>query len=229
MIRIKGIEKSYGNKRVLKEVDLEINKGDLVALIGKNGAGKTTLIDIICKLKKQDQGMVEYSFNEKDIYKYIGVQTQSSEFDERFKVKEVIELWKDIYGNLCGNVEELIEILDLTEVMNQKIKSLSGGQKQKLSILISLIHQPKLLILDELTTGLDAFSRAEIQKLIKKLNKEQNRTILMVSHYMDEVETICNKVFVLKDGKIFDSGSPRDLIEKYDCKNLQEFAEKQLA
>ena len=229
MIALRNIEKSYGKKEVLKGISMEIKKEEFVALIGKNGAGKTTLIDIICKLKKQDKGEVQYPFNEKNIYEHLGVQTQNSEFDERFKVKEIYQLWKDIYGKKCGDSTELIDFLGLTEIMNQKIKTLSGGQKQKLSILIGLMHNPEFLILDELTTGLDAFSRAEVQKYLKKLSTEKNKTILMVSHYMEEVEALCDKVFVLKDGQIFDSGSPDELKNKYNCNSLQQFAEEYLA
>lgn len=224
MITVKGIRKSYGNKEILKGIDFEVKKGEIVSIIGRNGVGKTTLVDIICKLKKQDAGGVNYAFDEEKLYEYIGVQTQDSQFDERFKVREVCELWQDLYNGNCLDYKELAITLGLTEVMNQKVKTLSGGQKQKLSILIALIHEPECLILDELTIGLDAYSRGEIQKLIKKLNTEERRTVIMVSHYMEEVEAIFDKVIVLKDGVIFCEGSPAEIIKKYNCKSLQDFA-----
>ncbi|MDX8365243.1 ABC transporter ATP-binding protein [Cytobacillus sp. IB215665] len=211
MLEVVDIKKKYGKKEVLKGVTFTVDKGDFLGVIGKNGAGKTTLTNIICKLVNQDSGNITYGFNENEIYKKIGVQTQSGDFDDRLKVDDMCTLWRKIYKLDQSEVEELLKRFDLIEVRKQYIKTLSGGQKQKLNILLCLLNDPELLILDELTTSLDAISRHEMRKYLKQLN-EQGRTIIMVSHYMDEVEELCNKVVVLKDGEVEQTTTPKALV-----------------
>ncbi|MDX8361625.1 ABC transporter ATP-binding protein [Cytobacillus sp. IB215316] len=221
MLEIVDIKKKYRKKEVLKGVSFTVEKGDFLAIIGKNGVGKTTLTNIICKLVNQDSGNITYGFNENEIYTKIGVQTQSGDFDDRLKVDDMCTLWRKIYKVEKSVVEALLERLDLTEVRKQYIKTLSGGQKQKLNILLSLLNDPELLILDELTTSLDAISRYEMRKYLKQLN-EQGKTIIMISHYMDEVEDLCNKVVVLKDGKVEQTTTPKALLgNKYN--SLQDY------
>ena len=221
MLQIENVKKNYGKKEVLKGVSFEVEKGDFLAIIGKNGAGKTTLTNIICKLVKQDSGTIKYAFNERDIYSHIGVQTQSGDFDDRLKVEDMCTLWRKIYKVDQAVVEGYLERFDLTEVRKQYIKTLSGGQKQKLNILLSLLNDPDLLILDELTTSLDATSRHEMRKYLKELNA-QGKTIIMVSHYMDEVEVLCNKVVVIKNGEVEQSTTPQALMGT-DYNSLQDY------
>jgi len=223
MIKIENVKKSYGSKEVLKGVNLSIEKGSCIALVGRNGSGKSTLVDIICKGSKADHGHVHYSFEENNIFDHIGVQLQDAQFDKRLNVKDIINLWTSIYGGAKADLDELIDILELEAVMNNRSDRLSGGQRQKLSILLSLFHDPEMLIFDELTTGLDATARDDVQQYLKMLNKKRGKTIFIVSHYMDEVEVLCDRVYFLKDGVIFESGSPAEIKEKYACESLQEF------
>ena len=223
MIHIEGLKKNYGNNQVLKGVDLSVEAGSFTALVGRNGSGKTTLVDIVCKAKKATDGVVRYSFEESKIFNHIGVQIQDAQFDSRLKVKEIICLWKSLYGGVKANLDELLKVLEIKPIMNQRSDKISGGQKQKLSILLTLFHDPQLLIFDELTTGLDAQARDDVQEYLLSLNKDRGKTIFMVSHYMDEVEARCNMVYFLKDGVIFDSGSPTHIKEKYSCESLQAF------
>jgi ABC-2 type transport system ATP-binding protein len=223
MIHIEGLKKNYGNNQVLKGVDLSVNAGSFTALVGRNGSGKTTLVDIVCKAKKATGGTVSYSFEESKIFNHIGVQIQDAQFDSRLKVKEIIDLWKSLYGGSKANLDELIDILEIAPIMNQRSDKISGGQRQKLSILMTLFHDPELLIFDELTTGLDAQARDDVQEYLMLMNRDRGKTIFMVSHYMDEVEALCDMVYFLKDGVIFDSGSPDHIKEKYACESLQEF------
>jgi ABC-2 type transport system ATP-binding protein len=211
---------------VLKGVDLTVETGSCTALVGRNGSGKSTLVDIICKAKKASSGVVRYDFDENRIYDYIGVQIQDAQFDGRLKVKEIINLWKSIYGGARTNLEELIEVLDINLIMNQRSDKISGGERQRLSILLSLFHDPGLLIFDELTTGLDASTRDDVQEYLKMINKKRGKTIFIVSHYMDEVEALCDMVYFLKDGVIFDNGSPDSIKQKYDCESLQAFVKQ---
>jgi len=228
MIQIENVKKSYGNKKVLKGINLSIEKGSCTALVGRNGSGKSTLVDIICKSTKAHDGTIRYGFEEKSIFDYIGVQIQDAQFDKRLKVKDIINLWKSIYGDAKVDIDELIDILELETIMNNRSDRLSGGQRQKLSILLSLFHDPELLIFDELTTGLDATSRDDVQQYLRMLNQKRGKTIFIVSHYMDEVEALCDMVYFLKDGVIFESGSPCEIKEKYACESLQEFVKNHM-
>lgn len=228
MIKIEGIKKSYGSKEVLKGVNLSIKKGSFTALVGRNGSGKSTLVDIICNAKNPTGGAVNYDFNKSKLFDHIGVQIQDAQFDGRLKVKEIIDLWKSLYGGAKADLDEIINVLEMESFLNQRTDSLSGGQRQKLSILIALFHDPEMLIFDELTTGLDATMRDEVQEYLKMLNKDRKKTIFIVSHYMDEVEALCDMVYFLKDGVIFDSGSPAQIKEKYDCDTLQEFVKNHI-
>jgi len=228
MIRIEGLRKNYGSNQVLRGVDLHIEKGSCTALVGRNGSGKTTLVDIICKAKKPNGGAIRYGFDEKKLFDHIGVQIQDAQFDSRLKVKEIISLWKSIYKGAKADLNELIDILELTPIMNSRSDKISGGQRQKLSILLSLFHDPQLLIFDELTTGLDATTRDDVQEYLKMINKDRGKTIFIVSHYMDEVEALCDMAYFLKDGVVFESGSPGVIKERYGCNSLQEFVKKHM-
>ena len=228
MIRIEGVTKSYGSNHVLKGVDLAVNPGSCTALVGRNGSGKSTLVDVICKAKKADSGEVQYQFEENKIFENIGVQIQNAQFDGRLKVKEVINLWESIYGKAKIDIKEVVDVLELGHVLNNRVDKISGGQAQKLSILIALFHDPEFLIFDELTTGLDASARDDVHDHLKYLNKEMGKTIFIVSHYMDEVEALCDQVYFLKDGKIFDSGSPQEIKEKYSVDSLQMFVKQNM-
>lgn len=226
MIRIDGIKKSYGSNDVLKGIDLSIKTGSCTALVGRNGSGKSTLVDIVCKATTANSGMVQYDFDDSGIFDHIGVQIQDAQFDKRLKVKEIIDLWKSIYGEAKANLKELIDLLEIGVFLDQRSDRISGGQRQKLNILLSLFHDPKLLIFDELTTGLDATTRDDVQQYLKTLNKDRGKTIFIVSHYMDEVEALCDMAYFLKDGVIFDSGSPSEIKEKYACDSLQDFVKQ---
>jgi ABC-2 type transport system ATP-binding protein len=228
MIRIEGLTKSYGRNHVLKGINLSVEEGSCTALVGRNGSGKSTLVDIVCKAKKGNSGVVRYSFDEGKIFDHIGVQLQDAQFDGRLKVKEIIDLWKSIYGGAKTDLSELIKILELGTIMNNRSDRISGGQRQKLSILLSLFHDPQLLIFDELTTGLDATTRDDVQEYLKMINRDRGKTIFIVSHYMDEVEALCDMVHFLKNGVIFESGSPDDIKMKYSCNSLQEFVKQHM-
>ena len=228
MIRIEQIEKSYKDKKVLKGVNLSIERGSCTGLVGSNGAGKTTLVDIICKAKKADGGSINYDFNENDLFSHMGVQVQEAGFDKRLKIKDVIDLWKTIYPKTTANIEELIDTFDLRPILDQRVDKISGGQKQKLNILLAVFHNPELLIFDELTTGLDAVSRDGVHEFLITLNKELGKTIFIVSHYMDEVEALCDMVYFLKDGVVFESGSPSEIKEKHGVANLQDFVKNNM-
>ena len=226
MIHVENLKKNYEDKVVLRGVTLSVKKGSCTALVGRNGSGKSTLIDIICQIKQANGGVVRYDFDEGRMFEYMGVQTQDSQFDGRLKVKDIISLWQSIYGDAKADLDELLDILELKPIMDNRSDRISGGQRQKLSILLSLLHDPELLIFDELTTGLDATTREDVQHYLKLLNLKRDKTIFIVSHYMDEVEALCDQVYFLKGGVIFASGSPAEIKKKYACGSLQEFVKQ---
>ena len=228
MLHVEKVTKSYGKNHVLKGIDLTVLKGSCTALVGRNGSGKTTIVDIVCKVKKADGGVIRYGFEERKLFDHVGVQIQDAKFDERLKVKQIIDLWKSIHGGAKGNLNELIDVLDIEPIMNSSSDRISGGQRQRLNILLSLFHDPDMLIFDELTTGLDASTRDDVQEYLKMLNKDKGKTIFIVSHYMDEVEALCDMVYFLKDGVIFESGSPNKIKEKFSCSSLQEFVKQHM-
>ena len=198
MVKVENIKKAYKSKQVLKGVNLSIERGSCTGLVGSNGAGKTTLVDIICKAKKADGGVIKYDFNESDLFSHMGVQVQEAGFDKRLKIKEVIDLWKTIYPKTTTDIDELIDMFELRPILDNRVDKISGGQKQKLNILLAVFHNPELVIFDELTTGLDAVSRDGVHEYLKTLNKDMGKTIFIVSHYMDEVEALCDMVYFLK-------------------------------
>lgn len=229
MISVKNIRKSYKDNVVLKNVSMEVDEGDFVAIVGKNGSGKSTLVEIICKMREADSGTIEYGFDEKDIYRNMGIQFQNADFDVRMKVKTLLKLWKEIYNIEKKKYDDLVELLNLSKVMDRKIANISGGEKQRMNIFLALINDPKVIILDELTTGLDALTRLEIRQYLKEINRNQKKTIIMVSHYMDEVDELCNKVYFLKDGVISEAGKIIELKNKYNVDHMDGILEKVLA
>ncbi|WP_419958942.1 ABC transporter ATP-binding protein [Psychrobacillus sp. BM2] len=195
---IKQLKKRYGNLQVLNGVNFEVKQGEIFAILGRNGAGKTTLINALMQLTDYE-GEIVYDFNKKNLYKNINLQLQTSQFEEGAKVLETCKLYKALLRSDV-NLDNLLDELELSNFKNNYIKTLSGGQKQKLSIVLTLIGQPKIIIFDELTTGLDTIARRGIWDLLKKINKINHTTIILTSHFLDEVEYLADRVMILDNG-----------------------------
>ncbi len=215
IITIDNVCKSYKSKKALDNVCLQIEQGELFGLLGVNGAGKTTLIKILCGLTRKTSGSVMINgYNlDKDIDKIkeiIDISPQETAIANNLTVKENLEFFAHIYNkNATDITNEIVEDLNLGEVLNQRAKTLSGGYKRRLSIGIALISQPKILFLDEPTLGLDVFSRRELWQIIKKLKKKT--TIILTSHYLEEIEHLCDKVAILSNGKIMRVGTIEEI------------------
>lgn len=215
IITINNVCKSYKSKKALDNVCLEIEQGELFGLLGVNGAGKTTLIKILCGLTRKTSGSIMINgYNlDKDIDKIkeiIDISPQETAIANNLTVKENLEFFAHIYNKKATEItNEIVEDLNLGEVLNQRAKTLSGGYKRRLSIGISLISQPKILFLDEPTLGLDVFSRRELWQIIKKLKKKT--TIILTSHYLEEIEHLCEKVAILSNGKIMRVGTIEEI------------------
>ena len=226
VITIDNVCKNYKTKKALDNVSLSIKQGELFGLLGVNGAGKTTLIKILCGLTKKTSGMVTINnFNlDKDIDKIkeiIDISPQETSVANNLTVKENLEFFANIYNNNDANtINEVVDIFNLNEVLNQRAKTLSGGYKRRLSIAIALISKPQILFLDEPTLGLDVFARRELWGIIKKL--KNSITIILTSHYLEEIENLCDRVAILSNGKLLHTGTIDDIKQATGSTNFED-------
>ena len=205
IITIDNVCKNYKAKKALDNVCLSIKKGELFGLLGVNGAGKTTLIKILCGLTRKTSGTITINnFNlDKEIDKIkeiIDVSPQETSVANNLTVKENLQFIANIYNSDDTVIDQVVDVFKLNDVLNQIAKTLSGGYKRRLSIAIALISKPKILFLDEPTLGLDVFARRELWSIIKKLQK--NITSILTSHYLEEIENLCDRVAILSKGKL---------------------------
>lgn len=220
-LKIEDIEKSYGTSKVLNKVNFEINKGETYALLGPNGAGKSTLVNLICGFSKSYSGRIELlgkniRGNDLNVKKYIGLVTQENALYLDLTVRENLDFHLKIYGVSNRNLRnEKINAsskhFNLDDFMDKKIYKLSGGQKRRVTIAKALIHNPYFLILDEPTTGLDPESRKEFWSIISFFIKFNQLAVLLITHYLDEVEDACQNVLFLNNGKIVANESIHNL------------------
>ncbi len=216
IIRAENLTKRYGRKTPVKDVSFTVREGEVFGILGPNGAGKTTTLEMIETLRTIDGGTVtvdgiDVVKNPKAVKKIIGVQMQSSAFYEKVNLREQLQLLAAIYG-VSVDVTQLLSEVELTEKANEYPEKLSGGQKQRFSIASALVNQPRVLFLDEPTTGLDPQARRNMWDLIKRLQK-RNITIVLTTHYMEEAQMLCDRVAIMDDGKIIVMDKPRKLIK----------------
>ena len=219
---VKNLLKKYGEYIAVNEISFEIKKGQVFSLLGPNGAGKTTTVEILEGLRKRDGGEVSVlgldPENSREIYKKIGILPQDFTFVNNSTPKEAIEFYCKLFNRKL-NPYELLDTVELRDRANVPFSKLSGGQKQKLGLALSLINDPEVLFLDEPTAGLDPKSRRNIWRIIENLKKE-DRSILLTSHYLEEAELLADNVAIMNKGKIVDTGSPKELILRHRGKDL---------
>ena len=226
IITIDNVCKNYKSKKALDNVSLSIKQAELFGLLGVNGAGKTTLIKILCGLTRKTSGTITINnFNlDKEIDKIkeiIDISPQETSVANNLTVKENLEFFANIYNdNNSNTINEIVDIFNLSEVLNQRAKTLSGGYKRRLSIAIALISKPKILFLDEPTLGLDVFARRELWNIIKKLQK--NITIILTSHYLEEIENLCDRVAILSNGKLLKTGTIEEIKQITNTQNFED-------
>lgn len=224
-IKAQNISRISGSKTVLDNISFTVRKGEVFGLLGHNGAGKSTTIDCLLGLKKVQKGSVSIlnkdpRKNRKIIFEKIGVQFQSSNYPNNIKVKEICEEMSALYKN-SANYNELLSKFNLYKFKDKQVDKLSGGEKQKLSLVLSLIQNPEIIFLDELTTGLDVVARREVWKVLKDL-KKRGITIFLTSHYMDEVEELCDTICILKEGRIVVKGELNRVINNSPYEKLED-------
>lgn len=225
ILNVANLKKSYGQTLILKDLSFRIHKGEIFGLLGHNGAGKSTTIDCILGMKKYDSGKITLLGHEpkktnKAIFEKIGVQFQQSHYPDKIKVCELCDLTASYYKN-TADWKQLISSFGLSGKEKMFVEKLSGGEKQKLSVLLTLIPNPEIIFLDELTTGLDPLARRKVWKELLKL-KEKGVTVLLTSHYMDEVEVLCDRIGIVAAGKISILGTVKEVIEKSGKQTLEE-------
>ena len=226
-IETKKLTKKFKDKIAVNEIDLNIKQGELFALLGVNGAGKTTTIKMLSGLILPTSGeiIIENMNMKKDVFKIkeiLNVSPQETAIAPNLTVKENLEFMAGVYQikDKEKKIDELIKQFKLDEVLNKKAKTLSGGWQRKVSIAISLINNPKILFLDEPTLGLDVIARKELWKIINSLKGKI--TIILTTHYMEEAESLSDRIGIMASGKLIDIGTSQELIKKTKTKNFED-------
>ncbi|MGH9126101.1 MAG: ABC transporter ATP-binding protein [Acidimicrobiales bacterium] len=213
VVTVKQLVKSYGGRTVVDGVDLEVGRGEIVGLIGANGAGKTTTVECIQGLRRPDSGSIRVLgldpvADGPQVRGLVGSQLQSSALPDRLRVAEAVRLF-------AGHDDDaLLEQFGLSERRRSAFASLSGGERQRLFLVLALVNRPPLVILDELTQGLDPAARRSVWAAIDKLRLD-GTSVLLVTHELDEAERLCDRVVAMRAGRILDQGSPAELVDRY--------------
>lgn len=216
IISVKNLQKNYGSFEAVKGISFDVFEGEIFGLLGPNGAGKSTTLEIIETLRDKSGGEVlvdglDLDKEPDNIKKIIGVQLQTSGFYPGLTLLELIHLFAGLYNRTVQPME-LLRLVNLEDKAKNKYKELSGGQKQRFSIATTLINQPKIVFLDEPTTGLDPQARRSLWDLIKSI-RQKGTTVIITTHYMDEAEQLCDRIAILDQGKIIALASPDKLID----------------
>lgn len=223
IIKIEHLNKCFGDVKAVNDLSFRVKKGELFAFLGVNGAGKSTTISIICGQLRKDSGYVwikdiEADHADNNTKRLLGVVFQESVLDKPLTVKENLKSRAALYG-ITGNafekrLNELVELLDFGDYINRQVGKLSGGQRRRIDIARALIHRPEILILDEPTTGLDPQTRMLIWEVIERLQTEENMTVFLTTHYMEEAAN-AGYVVILDKGSIVAEGTPLELKNEY--------------
>lgn len=212
VFEISNITKSFKNKQILKGVDLIVNRGDIIGLLGLNGEGKSTLIKIILGILSQDYGEVKRNF---DIKSDVGVMLQEISMPEKMKVYEWLDMVKCFSTN-SKSVESVLDSVNLRTVRNKYCDSLSGGQQRRVQFATAIINNPKVLILDEPTVGMDVVSKKAFWETLNTFSFSKDLTIILISHDMEEVAEFCNRVLILSKGLLVSDSKMTDIQDRIE-------------
>ena len=224
-VRVRNLTKSFGNRRVVDDLSFDVQKGEVFALLGHNGAGKSTTIDLILGLKAQDGGSAEIlgmeaAKHRKQVFERVGVQLQNTRYQPNITVEEACIEYASLYAQ-PADYPQLLERFGLGALKKSFVSKLSGGERQKLSVVLALIGDPEIVFLDELTTGLDVVARREVWRTLKQL-KAQGLTIFLTTHYMEEAEALCDRVCIIRAGKKVVEGAIEEVVAASGQRNLEE-------
>lgn len=224
-ISVENLHKSYGSFEAVRGIDLQVATGEVFGLLGPNGAGKTTTVEILEGLRPRSGGKVSVlgfdpALQSREVKDRVGICLQATNLPDKMKVIEALQLFSAFYSR-STDPDKLLERLQLADKRDAAYKSLSGGQKQRVALALALVNEPALLFLDEPTTGLDPQVRHEIHGVIQEL-KENRRSILMTTHYIEEAERLCDRVAIIDAGKIIELGTPREIQQRVMGQSLLE-------
>lgn len=216
ILKVENLRKVYGDTEAVKGISFEVPKGEVFGILGPNGAGKTTTLEMIEALRPIDGGSawingIDVAKNPYKIRAIIGVQPQSASFQDKTKLTELIELFAAAYGERVDALS-FLDSVNLKEKADSYVEALSGGQKQRLSIAAALVHNPKVFFMDEPTTGLDPNARRNLWNLVKAIQK-RGITVILTTHYMEEAESLCDRVAIMDNGNIIALDTPKKLIK----------------
>ena len=223
MLQVAGLRKAYGDVEALRGVDLDVGAGEIVALLGPNGAGKTTLVSIVAGLRRADAGTVRVDgmdalSRSTEVRRRIGVAPQDTGIYPVVTVRQNLRLFGELAGlrreELRRSIDDVAEAIDITDLLDRQAGKLSGGQKRRLHTAIALLHRPRLLLLDEATTGADVETRGHILELVRRL-ADDGSAVLYSTHYLAEVETLGSHVAILDQGQVIARGDVEDLIGQH--------------
>lgn len=232
IISVKNLVKNYGHFKAVKGISFDVAEGEIFGLLGPNGAGKSTTLEIIETLRDKTSGEVivdgiSLDKEPNEIKKIIGVQLQTSGYYPGLNLVQLIELFCGLYNRTVDPME-LLERVNLKDKAKSKVKELSGGQKQRFSVATTLINEPRIIFLDEPTTGLDPQARRSLWELIKNI-RERGTTVIITTHYMDEAEYLCDRVAIIDAGNIIALDSPDKLIDNLVASGFERPKEMKMA
>lgn len=215
IITAKDLTKRYDGITTVDAISFNVKRGEVFGILGPNGAGKTTTLEMIEALRPIDGGIVtvdgiDVAERPDDVKNIIGIQLQSTAFLDKLTLRDQLKMFADLYGQTV-NPDELLAEVNLQEKAKSYVENLSGGQRQRFSIAAALVNQPKVLFLDEPTTGLDPQARRNLWDLIRSINKK-GITIVLTTHYMDEAELLCDRIAIMDEAKIITIDTPKNLI-----------------
>ena len=225
-IRVKGLCKSYGSTVAVDGVSLEVGRGEIFGIVGPNGAGKTTTVECITGMRKPDGGTIQVAGLDPrsqgtELRRRIGVQLQQAALPDRLKVWEALDLYASFYDK-PADWQELMEQWGLADKQNARFEDLSGGQQQRLFVALALLNDPEVVFLDEITTGLDPQARHASWNLIRGI-RDAGKTVVLVTHFMDEAERLCDRVAIVDGGKIIALDTPEALVRDLDAETTVSF------
>ena len=224
-VSVRNLTKSFSGRRVVDDLSFDVEKGEVFAMLGHNGAGKSTTIDLILGLKAPERGSakilgMDAAKNRKQVLERVGVQLQNTRYQLNITVEEACIEYASLYAD-PANYPKLLERFGLGTLRKSFVSKLSGGERQKLSVVLALIGSPEIVFLDELTTGLDVAARREVWRTLKQL-KDRGLTIFLTTHYMEEAEALCDRVCIIKSGKKVTEGTIDEVITASGQKNLED-------
>lgn len=223
IIKVEHLSKSFGKIKAVQDISFSVKRGERFAFLGVNGAGKSTTISMLCGLLQKDKGDIyidgeKVSGSEKDNKRKLGIVFQDSVLDKKLSVLDNLKYRAALYGifgeELDRDINSLLNLLNLKDILNRPVEKLSGGQRRRADIARALIHKPKILILDEPTTGLDPATRKLVWEVVDKLQEKDGLTVFLTTHYMEEAAT-ADRITIINEGKIIAEGTPLELKTRY--------------